>query len=660
MEQVMRQSAQATAQAEKLSLLAKNPHLAAMFSRLSLCIGHRQRDCHRQRLVSERRQGQRSTPAKGKAAEPEPEPRSDSSSEAEAGALIMEAARKDMPPAGKGVPPAGKGVPPACKGVPQASKGASSSGSPPVPQTKGVGKGSPPASKGGKGGKGAPPAPPAGKGAAKGSKGPPPAGKGAAAAGKVKSKSRAVNAAETPLGRKMHFVTPMWESEEAEERVWSELAEEQLAEFNFSPELLAALFAPEAAKEPRKSLTLSPKKSAAIQIIDSKRAQNMAIVLARLPCSTVQLCKSLKDFDFAGAELTVDDIELVTGVLPTDEEIKSLIAHEDKIEELRDIEQKLLPFCSLDRGAARLNIMRAAVTHSATHSGLMAKINTLREACEECHRSPRLRSLLAVVLQMGNYINAARCDGNAMKGFSVESLPALATFKTGSISSLHFLCLTLRSSKNFLLNLEEDLQHLPEAARLSSSHLSSLVNSFTKDCVFVEGQANIFRGQEGHEKLEALATELRDEATALQDALRCMEDTTKKVQKFFGVVPKKGADRMPPVEEFLNHIAMFVEHFATAWKEIERAPAKWSKYSLLHQGRDQAESEKLCQQIDDARSSVDKQGISEMALDSASLAPRTKPRMSTHPAMSRKLKNEQDIRQAAMQIQPRWSPGNRS
>merc|ERR1719424_1687910 len=108
--------------------------------------------------------------------------------------------------------------------------------------------------------------------------------------------------------------------------------------------------------------------------------------------------------------------------------------------------------------------------------------------------------MLAVVLQMGNYINAAKCDQSTMKGFSVESLATLANFKTGQVSSLHFICLTLRKDASFLTDIKADLQHVSEASRLNAEHLNGLANAFQKDKNLIENQVKVFQGQEGHER----------------------------------------------------------------------------------------------------------------------------------------------------------------
>merc|ERR1719311_1237931 len=119
------------------------------------------------------------------------------------------------------------------------------------------------------------------------------------------------------------------------------------------------------ARTRRKAITRRP---TGICVLDSNRAQNMAIVLGKIKMSTGELCDALAALDFSDTRITVDDVELVMGVLPTDEEVKKLMQCKSAVQDLRDVEQKVMPFCDLQKPLPRLKLLKFALAHEAQHS----------------------------------------------------------------------------------------------------------------------------------------------------------------------------------------------------------------------------------------------------------------------------------------------------
>ncbi|CAL1164462.1 unnamed protein product, partial [Cladocopium goreaui] len=129
------------------------------------------------------------------------------------------------------------------------------------------------------------------------------------------------------------------------------------------------------------------KKNEGIKVLDASRAQNMAIVLSKLPISSQELCDALLHLDFSAMAVSEDMVELLTGVLPTNEECDKLKMYQDSPEELRDIEQKVLPFCFLPRSHARLRLLRLASSHSELCAQLRTRCENLRGAAQEAMTS---------------------------------------------------------------------------------------------------------------------------------------------------------------------------------------------------------------------------------------------------------------------------------
>lgn len=499
----------------------------------------------------------------------------------------------------------GKGPPPG-KGTPSKETSEVEPASPEASPSKGKGKG-PPLPSPGKGSPG--PAPSKGKGPngedgkGKGKKGPPPpaaakgpepkgASKGAPKGGKATTtaaKSKAVPKAfgETPFGRRIHWVQPHYDLIDGAS-VFGELQ----SGVEFDSELLKAMLSNEKPVfERRRAITRKP---TGLAVFDASRAQNMAIVLQKLKASPEACCKCLVDLDFATPCLTTDDIELLMTVLPTQEESRKLLEHVNAIDQLRDVEQKVMPFCTLPRALARLKLMRSALSHGGTYSALLDRCRTLRTAAEEVRGSTQLRELLNMILRVGNFINhgVQEAQEGTVRAFAIESLNTLGSFKTGAVSTLHFLCLSMRSAdQSFFKAFKAGLGNVPVAAREKTGMLRSGVEAFGKEVEFAKQQAKqLLDGNSGEaessnserpsseERMNSLTDELSAELEGLNQELEQALQQCTDTQKYFSISERAQAN-LPPAEQFFGHISSFIDALGAAWQEIERNPAKWQQFA---------------------------------------------------------------------------------
>ena len=113
----------------------------------------------------------------------------------------------------------------------------------------------------------------------------------------------------------------------------------------------------------------------------------MAIVLSKLSLPTQELCDQLREYDFSDPRITVDKIELLMSVLPTYEETQKLLEYQNAPHLLRDIEQKVMPFCTLERSVPRLKLMEVFLSHEATYNILHQRCHVFSGAAEQVHVS---------------------------------------------------------------------------------------------------------------------------------------------------------------------------------------------------------------------------------------------------------------------------------
>eukprot|EP00440_Ansanella_granifera_P018786 gb/GFBE01020410.1/.p1 GENE.gb/GFBE01020410.1/~~gb/GFBE01020410.1/.p1 ORF type:complete len:1181 (+),score=249.01 gb/GFBE01020410.1/:1-3543(+) len=300
----------------------------------------------------------------------------------------------------------------------------------------------------------------------------------------------------TPFGKKIHWVKPSCQEPE-ENTIFGELNSPR-SKLQFDKHLLEAMFTPRGNPgsgmgSSRSSLAMSPRKSwpgpkpQGLALLDNGRAQNIAIMLSKLNMNTEELCKCVLLFDTGHLRLRADNIEMLALAMPTTTEAEKLLAHKDKEKELRDVEKRMLPLCSLS--PARMKIMKFAISHQHTRQTLLDRCKAIQYAAEESRNSMQLRELLSIILQAGNYINSGEVDAKGgeerVRAFAIESLQSLASFKVGPISCLHFLCLTMRASDpSFISALQRSLKHVRPAAKDRFSQLRADVEAFIGEVNF--------------------------------------------------------------------------------------------------------------------------------------------------------------------------------
>ncbi|CAE8703490.1 unnamed protein product [Polarella glacialis] len=443
---------------------------------------------------------------------------------------------------------------------------------------------------------------------------------------------------ETPFGRRIHWVGAAYDEPDGESVFgamdgvngpWSKLRQSCGIEtapvygIDFDPDLLKAMFSKKDQSKPNAGRQRQiARKPQGITVLDATRAQNMAIVISKLKVSCQDICRSLHDLDFFDQNVTIDDVELLIQVLPTPDESKKLLEHQHIVEQLRDVEQKMMHFCVLPKSVVRLRLMKFALSHATTYSSLLWRCKVLGYAAEEVHMSVQLKELLSVILRVGNFINYGveqACTQGTVRAFAIESLGSLASFKTGAVSTLHFLCLSMRSADpTFFKAFKEGLVHVHEAARENVALLKSAIQAFDKEVEFAKLQGKMLLAKEEgpaqsafdkevefaklqgkmllakcswqksegfadttdspEDRMNQLAALLQTGNSELQSKLAEVLVSCTEVQVYFSISEKAKAN-LSPFELFCGHISTFDEQLGAAWQEIERNPRRWQQFA---------------------------------------------------------------------------------
>lgn len=376
-------------------------------------------------------------------------------------------------------------------------------------------------------------------------------------------------------------------------------------------------------------LSKAQQRNVGTKVLSDHRARNIAIVLKRLPVSTKDLAQILLRLRWEAKEISSDDLEQILEIIPTQEESDKLREHHapEARSNLRDVEQLVFPLALIKRSAARVRLLLIARNARLQFSSTIRMLRGMRSASAAIQKSQMLKEVMVLALALGNYINHGDSTKGA-KAITVGSLMALRDFKSGKMSTFHFLCASIHRadpSRDVAEVLAKELKPATALAKLQVSAVQTTLRTFARDLETITAECTHFiseynednAGDEeedgGEEQEEAMATAVATAAMAeggeseaeVEDATRWVEDVMKirgspsrrlrcmrrvvqqlskllrvdvdstsdqvsTVLRFCGIQPPARAVKEVPAdfEALLQQLTEFVKVFKQHWDEV--------------------------------------------------------------------------------------------
>ncbi|CAI9783578.1 unnamed protein product [Fraxinus pennsylvanica] len=255
--------------------------------------------------------------------------------------------------------------------------------------------------------------------------------------------------------------------------VWHEI---KAGSFQFNEEMMESLFGyipTNRNKNEHNKYSSSFDSPQFIQIIDSKKAQNLAILLKALNVSTEEVCDAVKE----GNELPPELIQTLLKMAPTtDEELKLRLYSED-ISHLGPAEQFLKVVVEIPFAFKRLESLLFMSTLQEEVSTIKESFATLEIACKELRNSRLFLKLLEAVLKTGNRMNDGTYRGGA-QAFKLDTLLKLADVKgtDGKTTLLHFVVQEIIRSEGV-----RAARRLRESQSMSSVKTEDLIEDYSHE-----------------------------------------------------------------------------------------------------------------------------------------------------------------------------------
>eukprot|EP00644_Phytophthora_capsici_P014633 jgi/Phyca11/573652/estExt2_Genewise1.C_PHYCAscaffold_540263 len=311
-------------------------------------------------------------------------------------------------------------------------------------------------------------------------------------------------------------------------------------------------------KNSSRDQTKALKRKQAVTLIDGKRAMNAAISLARVKLSYTEIAEAVMKFDPNG--LTIEQLIGINEFLPTSEEVALVSGYTGDIGMLGEAEKFILEISKVKRYASRMEGLVFKLSFTPRSAELAASLAHLQKAGEEVKGSRLLKTLLAMVLKLGNTLNGGG-EENGIKGFTVDSLLRLGHTKAVNQKTtvLHYLVRLVKKNHPQVLDFQSELRSVPLAARESFDTIDEEFKKLEKGLTGLNTELGLLEKQAvesiGVEvAIKAMKTAVYDievQLKALVGEIARAKEEVSNVLDYFGEDPKRNPT------EFFTTLASF-------------------------------------------------------------------------------------------------------
>ncbi|XP_049835030.1 formin-like [Schistocerca gregaria] len=234
------------------------------------------------------------------------------------------------------------------------------------------------------------------------------------------------------------IVVPATESVKQQTALWEDLEEAKIEDIDE----FANLFSRQVTeRKPVKKKEEKPTKQQAAKLLDSKRSQNVGILSSSLHVEFSEIENAIYNFDTSVVNL--EALQQIYDSRPTEEEvslIRNHIASNSNIP-LDKPEQFLYELAEIPNFAERIACFMFQSDFEDGMSSIESKLNNLKSTCQFLTTSESLKTVLSIILALGNYMNGGNRTRGQADGFGLEILAKLRDVKSkdNSVTLLHFI-----------------------------------------------------------------------------------------------------------------------------------------------------------------------------------------------------------------------------
>jgi len=331
-------------------------------------------------------------------------------------------------------------------------------------------------------------------------------------------------------------------------------------------------------------------KEKVVQLLDTKRSNNTSIMISRFkPPAGIDvnhyIKKAVVDFDIE--VMTVENIQILQGYVPTPEEIALLNEYTGDVEKLGIPEKFFLEMMRIPRMDQKLEAYLTERTFEVRCSSCEKGITAIKDTCQAFLKSPKWKKLLEIILAIGNYMNGGGARGGAY-GFTIESLLKLGDIRANSGDTMMNYIAQLSEGKfTETKDLEEDFPLLEQSTRESIPMIQADMATVKKGLNVIQKElSESAPGDNFTRKFESFFQQASARVAKIE------ENFDKMKASFKELLAQYGESEKPDSQETLGSLYAFVSGLDRAKKENVRKRIAAEKAALAEKKRAEAEKKR--------------------------------------------------------------------
>jgi hypothetical protein len=203
-----------------------------------------------------------------------------------------------------------------------------------------------------------------------------------------------------------------------------------------------------------------------ISFLDSKRSQNVNIMLKAIKLDPTSIKKAILTVDLHILPRFV--LTELLKLIPTEDELAAVKQYENDFHNLASAERFMFEISEISRYEQKLNAMFFKASFAEYQEDAEGMISSLKKATEDVVQSKKFKNLLKVVLALGNYLNPGQRGG--AYGFKLNSLLKMidtkSTISNRKHTLLHYLVELVEKEFKDVIGFQNELMHVEDGSKV--------------------------------------------------------------------------------------------------------------------------------------------------------------------------------------------------
>lgn len=344
--------------------------------------------------------------------------------------------------------------------------------------------------------------------------------------------------------------------------------------------------------EPKVDPNAAPKaeKKELITLIDGKRSYGVSLQLGSLRGLTyAQVRQAIISMD----ETMINDnnISTLKQIAPTQEELDTVMAYDgpDPDSDLAEPDKFFRVMNGINDLPNRLEAWNFKMRFMSLISKIRPDMECLTQAAKQLSNSEKFKTLLSIVLTVGNFLNAQNAR-KVVHGFKLKSLSKLGDTKSsdGKSSLLQFIVSFVQDKHDSVSEFYKDLDHVNPSTRVLITGLEEDVNECKKGLELVKKQIKL--AEEAALEGDQFKTIMQPFYEKSMDAIATVDekwsDMLKELEKTAVLFNEDKKDMLKEPDKFFKSVDEFIILF-------QKAAEKNDQQKKLEEKRLKQEEEKL-------------------------------------------------------------------